>query len=200
MGKRIDLSGSRFGRLTVLGFVGVCNSASVWKCRCDCGVIKDVSGNRLRSGKTRSCGCLRKEGLTSHGGSCSALYWTWIGMMKRCYNPSHHAYNAYGGRGVTVCQRWHNLQIFINDMGPKPKDMTLDRIDNSKGYSPENCRWATPKQQARNRRRNVVLRFDGKEMCMAEWATHLGISRGTLFYRLKSGWPLDRALRPLNVA
>jgi hypothetical protein len=158
MGRLIDLTGERFGRLVVLA---LCSERSrwrkaIWLCRCDCGAECIVVGKELRSGRSRSCGCFRREvsrkRMTTHGHSRTRVYRCWCAMLQRCFYPNGQAYSRYGGRGITVCERWRNFVNFLADMGEPPRGKSLDRIDNDKGYSPENCRWATHAQQNLNRR------------------------------------------------
>lgn len=155
-----DLTGRQFGRLTVLRRTAE-NSKDgrpQWECQCVCGERVVLRGASLRTGNTRSCGCLQKESVgalrRTHGGSNTDEYETWLGMKKRCLNHAHHKYPEYGGRGIVVCDRWRNsFENFILDMGPKPSPQhSLDRIDNDGPYDKDNCRWATSIEQSRNRR------------------------------------------------
>lgn len=156
--------GQRFGRLVVIGLdltIARTRHARFWAVRCDCGSVRSVLTNRLMSGKTRSCGCLRREvtaaRLTTHGharkGAPTAEYRAWCGILERCQNPNNHTYPYYGGRGITIDPSWLDFATFLADVGPRPSPAySVDRIDNALGYAPGNVRWATRIEQARNRR------------------------------------------------
>ena len=205
MSRRIDLSGHRYGRLTVAAFAG--NDATgrtTWQCRCECGGEKVVQAGELKRGNTKSCGCLALEQKRQAGKARCHPYsrkeWprerrAWEGMIRRCTDPDWPQYADYGGRGITVCAEWlTNFSAFAQAMGRAPVGGSIERIDNAQGYSPKNCCWATRKEQANNRRSNRLLTYHGKTQNVSQWAEELGIRRDTLYMRLKHGWPIDRVL------
>lgn len=173
MGRFVDLTGRKFGRLVVLERAGVYakNGEVTWACQCECGTVKDITGTPLRRGVTVSCGCHREEVLATarftanlkHGGARNGVrtaeYRSWQNMLRRCYNPKNSNYRYYGGRGIQVCARWRgDFGAFLADMGPKPSSKhTLDRIDVDGHYEPGNCRWATLIEQANNKRKRAVV-------------------------------------------
>lgn len=202
MGVFVDHTGKTFGLLTIVKRAENNRFKNAqWICKCECGNLTKAVARVLVSGETRSCGCLiaksTKERATTHGMSKSREYAIWQGMITRCTNSNRPEYKNYGGRGIGVCDEWKSsFENFYNDMGCRPsKKHTVDRIDNDGDYAPENCRWATRTQQARNGRCNRILTFNGLTMCVAEWAEYLGINRGTLNSRLNHyGWSVERTL------
>jgi hypothetical protein len=193
-----DMRGLRFAQLTVKRLVGKDGrGAYVWECLCDCGRVSNVRGYLLRTGRTKSCGCLRKKSgdrTRTHGMSGTTTYNVWRGMIQRCQDPARKDYYRYGGAGVTVCERWQSFNNFLADMGERPEGLTLDRIDNAKGYSPDNCRWATPTEQVRNSSAVKPITIGGHTQIQSEWLAQSGVNTGTLWRRLARGWPLERAL------
>ena len=169
---------------------------------CQCGTVKRVFLFNVTRGLSKSCGCHRSEVVTAmkitHGqsrrGQKTSEYAIWHSMVHRCTNPANPAWSNYGGRGITVCERWRSFENFYEDVGRRPDGLTLDRIDNSKGYEPGNTRWATQREQMRNMRLNRVLEFRGESRCVAEWADLVGIKASNIHNRLKHGWSIEDAL------
>ena len=194
----IEMTGKKFGRLTVIGIFARSekNGEIQWSCLCDCGGQTVAFGSSLRQGNKISCGCAANTGEQSikHGLHGAPGYYSWACMIQRCKNMKSTKWKDYGGRGITVCDRWLRFENFFEDMGPKPPGKTLDRIDNSNGYEPDNCRWATPLQQGRNTRRNIILRNNGKAMTLSQWAEEIGVNYYTLHKRLCRGWDDEKVL------
>lgn len=195
--------GARYGRLVVLD-PGPAVRAGKATCICDCGKTCTPQRNSLRAGHTLSCGCLAREnsvklgrsGMT-HGKSSNPEFWAWHAMRQRCENANHPEFFRYGARGITVCERWKKSDNFLDDMGPKPSPRhSLERTNNSLGYSPENCKWATPDVQSRNTRRNRMITFEGRTQIMTDWAIEKGLRPDALWSRLSSGWSLAEAMQP----
>ena len=201
-----DLTGQRFGKLTVIECTGRNKSGRfMWKCECDCGNVTTVRADGLTRGHTKSCGCLivvaaknRIKDLNKiHGKTNTRLFHIWQSMRSRCSNPSNKNYPRYGGRGIRVCDEWEkDFVAFYNwamDNGYQ-EDLTLDREDNSGNYEPSNCKWATPIEQANNTRRNVYMEYNGEVHTMKEWSRIIGINYCTLQKRIKLGWTIEKAL------
>lgn len=195
---RIKIEGTKLGRLTVIEPVRTAGRPIRYRCTCDCGTSIIVLGQSLRLGTTQSCGCLHRERSSSanlvHGKSKSSIHNIWLGILQRCENPDNEAFKDYGGRGISVCEEWHDFNVFYRDMGDPPPKMTIERKDNSLGYSKDNCHWATRRIQANNRRSNKHITFRGKTMTQAEWERELGLRPGRIYDRLYKGWSLERAL------
>lgn len=186
----VDITGNKYNRLTAVEHKG----GRKWLFRCDCGEQVITSGADVRNGKTKSCGCYNREALvarnTTHGKTNHFMFGAWRDLKQRCYNPKNEAYPNYGGRGITVCDRWlESFENFLADMGERPEGKSIDRIDNDKGYEPSNCRWATRVEQANNTRRNTYIEVDGLILLKKGWAEKMGISIYTINKRLDRGWP-----------
>lgn len=195
-----DLTGKKFGNWTVLGPAVVTNKRHPkWNCLCKCGTRRPVFAQSLRSGASKGCGCtvarMASERSRKHGKSHTSLYKAWAGMKDRCFNPNNLHYAEYGGRGITVCDRWRDsFSNFIADMGDRKPGLTIERIDNDGNYEPGNCKWATRKEQQRNRRVCNNLTFNGETLCVSEWAERIGLKHETLRGRLSRGWSVEKAL------
>ena len=192
-----NLAGMKFGKLKVIEFSYMGPKGhSYWLCQCECGNYKIVRGSHLKSGNVKTCGCVAPR--KTHGMSGTRLYNIWENMFQRCYNKTDHAYERYGGRGISVCSEWKDFESFFKwsiDHGYS-KSLSIDRKDNDGNYSPSNCRWATPKQQANNTRKNRLITFEGRTQTMIQWAREKGINQSTLSMRInKYGWSAERALR-----
>lgn len=178
-------------------------------CVCPCGKKFSSFLGHVKNGHTKSCGCHRvktaKKNFTTHGytvgGKHHPTYKTWRGIRKRCFMPCDARYPRYGGRGITLCERWMNFENFLADMGIKPSPAhSIERIDNDGNYTPENCKWATSGEQCRNRRSNIWLELNGERMVSEDWAIRLGINGSTLRARVKAGWSdADVLLTPVRV-
>lgn len=192
-----DMIGQVFGYWTVIGYAGSKGGAT-WLCRCHCGIEKVVTGDTLRRGRSESCGCrpYSRNTPVKHGKTRTAEHNVWVGMKKRCHNPSCDAYPHYGGRGIKVCDRWlESFAAFLEDVGPRPSPQhTIDRIDGNGDYSPENCCWATKKEQANHTRRNYALTALGRTLNLRQWQDETGIGWSTIKRRLGLGWHPDAAV------
>lgn len=202
MGKAKDLTGCRYGMLTVIGFAGRSSSGNArWFCLCDCGKETVVQASALRSGLTNSCGCLRRKVASelhkTHEQRFTRLYAIWSNMKRRCQNRNNPSYKWYGAIGTTVCEEWRDFEPFYKwaMANGYRDDFTIDRIDNSKGYSPDNCRWATAKEQSNNKRNNCLIEYNGKTQTISQWAEEYGLMYATLRDRLnRYHWDIEKAL------
>lgn len=194
MKKLIDLIGVRFERLTVIREIERDKyNGRQFACKCDCGNTCNVSFNSLRMRHKMSCGCLFKELRITHGMSRKRIYHIWQGMKQRCFDKNATHYKDYGGRGITVCERWLKFENFLEDMGERPEGKSLDRINNNGDYEPENCSWATNKEQSNNQRMNRNVCFNGETHNMMEWSKILGFNYQTVISRIYKGWDVKRA-------
>lgn len=209
MRKRIEFSpNTRFGNLTAVA-EEMRGQYRYVQCICDCGTQKTILLYSLTSGRTRSCGCVLREvakktcsalgkSNKTHADTASAEYRAWCGMLSRCYNERSENYHNYGGRGIAVCEEWlESYETFLANVGRRPTSShSLERIDNNGNYAPNNVKWATSKEQARNRRTNRVVMFKGEEMVFLDACKMAGVHRQTALHRIKRGWSVDKALSP----
>lgn len=186
----IDRTGDRYGKLEVVKLVK--RQRSTWLCLCDCGNHHIARASNLINGHVQSCGCSR------HGQTESITYTSWAMMRNRCKNPNNTNYPNYGGRGITVCERWDDFMNFLADMGERPsQEYSIGRINNNGNYCPGNCRWETVAQQNNNKRRTRRGRFlthNGETLRICDWAEKVGIHEATLSHRIRAGWPIELAL------
>jgi hypothetical protein len=191
-----NIQGVRFDRLLVSEYL----SGGKWRCICDCGTPSVAHGADLRRGKVRSCGCLQVEAAKkgarrTHGAAHTPEYRSWVSMIRRCTDSSCSYYHRYGGRGITVCEQWLlSFETFLRDMGSRPKGTTIDRKENNGNYEPDNCRWATPAEQAANTSTAVLVTANGKTQPKEAWARELGVSSQAIGYRLKQGLSHEEAI------
>ena len=201
MRKSIIKKGEKYNNLTAIGFnYRDKKGRQCWLFRCDCGNKKVIDVSAVKSGHTKSCGCLHKEKASiqgkknkTHGMIKTKEYKVWDSIKQRCLNKNHKAYKNYGGRGIKVCKSWLKFENFFKDMGKRPKGLTIDRIDNNGNYEPKNCRWATMKEQSNNTRNNIFISINGVQTSFNELAGIFGIKYTTLRYRLSVGWSLEKA-------
>jgi hypothetical protein len=186
----INLTGQTFGRLTVVRRQeNTKEGIAKWECLCECGKYTICRGSRLRSGETKSCGCIYP------GTSIRPEYRTWQSMKDRCLNPNNRQFKDYGGRGVRMYDNWiESFTEFYKYVGPKPtSNHTIDRINNNIGYFPGNVKWSTVKEQNNNKRNNLIITFNNKSATLAQWAEFIGISKDILNQRIHRGWPIEKA-------
>lgn len=204
MGKVIDLCGQKFGRLIVVRRAENNKyKRAQWLCRCCCGIDIVINSDSLRRGHTKSCGCFNKEAViqrniqrTIHGHAAknTKTYVVWCNMISRCYSSNAINYKYYGGRGIRVCEEWCKFENFLQDMGERIGNMTLDRIDNNSNYNKENCRWSTIKEQNTNKRNNINITLCGITKCLKDWCKFYNMFYGTVLYRVHHGWTAEEAL------
>ena len=204
MSKALNLKGKEFNYLLVQKRSGSNKQGrSTWECLCKCGTTIIATGSLLVSGNVQSCGCFKIEKMKingkqrrTHGMKKTPEYTAWRNMKDRCYNKKDKNFKTYGGRGITVCEQWRNsFENFLKDMGKKPsKKHSLDRVDNNKGYSPDNCKWVTMQEQSNNRRSNKRISFQGITMTIAQWARFRGITYPALAQRIRNNWDIAKAL------
>jgi hypothetical protein len=202
-----NLAGQKFGRLTAISFIRKPSGNKMrvyWNCKCDCGKEVCTMAKHLVRGQTKSCGCLKiKHGHSNPGGKHSGTYNTWDNMLARCKNPNANNYEYYGGKGISVCERWKDFKNFLDDMGERPKGMTIERKDSNRNYEPENCKWATYKEQNNNLSKNIRITHNGETKTLSEWGRIFNVKPGTIKHRhargrdisKKAGYPKNRKSR-----
>lgn len=193
---RINPVGQAHGRLTIVSRAENDRfGRSQWNCICECGKGHVAALFRMTSGHTKSCGCIRNESNLDARLSAIPAYISWSAMKQRCYYKDSKQYDSYGGRGITVCDRWNNsFNDFLTDMGHRPDGMSIERNDVNGNYEPSNCRWATKIEQARNRRNNIIIVIGSVQKCVSEWCEILNIPKNRTFHRISAGWPPLKAL------
>lgn len=195
--------GAKRHRLTALRDLGRLGRQRTWLFRCECGTEVALQANGVTRGKTKSCGCYRRdwgrERSTVHGLHRTPTYHSWQSMIGRCSYPSQRHYREYGGRGIKICERWMTFANFLADMGERPLGMTLDRENTNGHYEPDNCRWATPIQQARNTRSNLIVRVHGLNLSLVEACEELGLRYSTIYGRMRRGLTFEDAISRLPI-
>ena len=198
--KKIDLTGKRFGKLVaVKSYYDQEKKVTFWECQCDCGNVCNVRANRLMHGRTKSCGCLKKENhVKTHGMTKTRIYNIWRGMKKRCYDLTNHNYLYYGKRGITVCDEWRDsfdsFYCWAKHNGYQ-EQLSLDRIDNNGNYCPENCRWVSVKEQNNNRSVSINITYNGKTQNLSEWCKELNLPYIRIYQRIiKYGYTFEEAI------
>ena len=210
MSKAKDHTGIRYGRLVGKKFIEKRNAKHYWDFLCDCGKTKTINLQSVTGGAVKSCGCFALERCMAgialkHGdarkGKVLKIHKVWRKMIDRCHNPNCAAYKYYGAKGILMCDEWRHNYVAFRDWSYQhgySEDLTIDRIDNTKGYSPDNCKYSTAKEQARNRTTSRMVTYNGETHCLAEWAEIMNISAPNLRYRISHGWPVEKALGVTN--
>ena len=205
MGKIKDITGNKYGKLTVISSVGSRHKKIYWLCQCECGNKTEVSGVSLRNNNTKSCGCLKhtRRDMGAHNLSKTRINNIYHNMKQRCDNPNCNVYSNYGGRGITVCEEWkRDFMSFYNwAMEHGYKDtLSIDRIDVNGNYEPNNCRWVTQKKQMSNTRRNLIYSIDNEQLCLSEWCEKYKMPYWTVLRRIQRGYDIKTALtKPLDI-
>lgn len=199
-----NLSGRKFGRLLVLRVSGYLGRTIAYDCLCACGADKRIRGSNLSNGHTQSCGCVLTEALSrprAHGKNRTPEHLIWKDMRRRCRSKTNSRYADYGGRGIAVCERWNDFALFLADMGPRPSAThSIERRDNDGNYEPDNCRWATPVEQANNKRSNRNITIGALTLTVEQWNRKLGFPNSVLRKRLWRGWSVEHAMTtPIGV-
>lgn len=187
----INITGKTYNYLTVLGYIG----KGKWECKCKCGTVCIKRTGKITTGYTKSCGCISKDNATTHGQSKSREYTIWSNIKARCYNKNNTSYERYGKKGIKMTKSWYfSFETFISDMGKAPKGYSIERIDNSKGYSKSNCKWASSYEQALNRRSNLIITYRNENKPLKQWCDELHLNYKTIFARIVVlKWSVDKA-------
>ena len=187
--------GEKHNKLTAIRFSHRDKKSNqIWLFKCDCGNETIVRASEVKNGGTKACGCLPNPYKPIHKKTGSKVYVSWQSMKQRCLNKNSPSYKNWGGRGITICNRWMKFENFYEDMGERPEGTSIDRINNNKGYFKENCRWATNEEQCNNKRTNHLITYKGKTQPLGIWATELGMKQYIILNRIRSGWDVERAL------
>lgn len=191
-----DLTGQRFGKLVTIERVGTKRACALWKCKCDCGNEAEVTSHSLISGNAKSCGCIQREAVTTHGMSNTKIFNIWKGIKQRCLDHNCKNFLRYGARGITICDEWKDfIPFYIWAMNNGYlENLSIDRVNNNGNYEPSNCKFSTMKEQANNTRRNVWYEYNGVTKTIAQWSDVCGITRVCLYQRFKAGWSIEKAL------
>lgn len=210
--KAHDLSGQKFNHLTAQHRCEPPKEYSKstrnvwWMCLCDCGNTKPIRAIHLKRDQIKSCGCLKKRNKPKngiiHGYYASPTYNSWRSMIQRCTNENNIGWKTYGGKGIKVCDRWQGKKGFIHfleDMGERPENLSLDRIDSDKGYYPENCRWATRRVQTLNTTRTNWITYGEETLCLSDWAKKLNKDRKYISDKLRNGWTMEQIINKVDI-
>lgn len=190
-----DLTGKRFGLLTVIQRADTQKNGTYWLCKCECGNTTEVRRDHLETGNIKSCGCMQRK--YGHGQTETRLYHIWCTMKARCFTKTSHKYTRYGGRGITMCEEWKNDFAQFYDWSIEhgyQDNLSIDRIDNNGNYCPDNCRWVTPTEQSNNTSKNVLIEYKGETGTLSQMARKYGLKPTVVSKRLKRGWSIKRTL------
>ena len=208
MGFRENLKGRKFNKLQVIDFYGNKKGRTYWQCKCDCGKVCILEAYKIKSGHTKSCGCLGVENKKTlykysikHKKMDTKLYRVWQNMKRRCYTASSNSYKNYGARGIKVCKEWSQDFISFYNWAMAngyKENLTIDRINVNGNYEPNNCRWATMEEQANNKRNNVFINYNGEKLSINQWSKKTGIKRETIYWRLQHGFSLEKVFSKEN--
>ena len=193
--KSIIKKGDKYNRLTAIKFSHKNEHGSqFWTFKCTCGNLITTIVSGVKNEGTKSCGCFTKDRIYQHGMIKTKVYSCWHSMKDRCLNKDNQNYKNYGSRGIKVCKEWMEFKNFYKDMGDAPKNKSLDRVNNNKGYYKSNCRWSTRTEQQNNTRKNIFLTYRNETKTVSQWAVKLNINKYTIFTRLRRNFSIEKAL------